>query len=230
MSDPAVPALEALRLAPAAGRARQLVVLCHGIGTDGADLMPIARLLAGVLPETAFAAPHAPHPFSLGPEGRQWFELFGRSAAEVEAGARAAAPALARFFAEECTRLGLPARAGVLAGFSQGAMMALYAGLRMADPPGGIAAFAGGLPGSPATLGEIPTGGRRPVVLLAHGEADEIVPAAFSREAERILRGLGLAVHALYRPGLGHGLDDEILGAFAAFCADLAGAAGPGRA
>ncbi|WP_439579018.1 alpha/beta hydrolase [Elioraea sp.] len=218
MTEPTETILDALRIAPVSGTARQLVVICHGIGVDGSDMLPVARMLAGALPDTAFAAPHAPLRFSLAPQGRQWFELFDRSVGEVEDGARSAAPALARFFADECARHGLPHGAGVLAGFSQGAMMALYTGLRMADPPGAIAAFAGALPGMAQTQAELRG---RPAVLIAHGEQDDIVPVQMSRDMERLLRALGLRVHALYRPGLGHGIDDEMLGALAAFCADL---------
>lgn len=223
MTEPTAATLDGLRIPPASGTARQLVVLCHGIGVDGSDLAPIARMLAGVLPDTAFALPHAPHRFTLAPEGRQWFDLFDRTFGEVEQGARAVAPALMRYLADECARLGLPHRAAVLAGFSQGGMMALYAGLRMADPPGGIAALAAALPGFAETAREL---GARPPVLLVHGEQDEIVPAQMSRDAERLLRGLGVPVHAVYRPELGHGIDDEAIGALAAFCADLAAAGG----
>lgn len=224
MNEPTGTTLDGLRLAPASGTARQLVVLCHGIGVDGSDLLPIARLLAGALPDTAFALPHAPHRFTLAPDqGRQWFDLFDRTFGEVEQGARATAPSLVRYLADECSRLGLPHRAAVLAGFSQGGMMALYAGLRMADPPGGIAALAAALPGFAETARDLRA---RPPVLLVHGERDEIVPVQMSRDAERLLRGLGVPVHAVYRPELGHGIDDEAIGALAAFCADLAVAGG----
>jgi phospholipase/carboxylesterase len=45
-------------------------------------------------------------------------------------------------------------------------------------------------------------------VLLAHGLADEVVPAAGSREAESALRAKGVEVQAVYSPRLGHGIDD----------------------
>ncbi|MBN8907408.1 MAG: prolyl oligopeptidase family serine peptidase, partial [Rhodospirillales bacterium] len=45
-------------------------------------------------------------------------------------------------------------------------------------------------------------------VLLVHGEADEVVPAARSREAETVLRAAGVPVEATYVPRLGHGIDD----------------------
>jgi phospholipase/carboxylesterase len=211
--------LDGPRLAPAGGRApRQLVVLCHGVGADGEDMMGLAELLRHALPETAFACPHAPFPFDLAPAGRQWFPLVERSNAMIEQGVRATAPMLARFFAAECARLGLPHRAGVLAGFSQGAMMALFTGLRMTDPPGALAGFSGALPGLATLPVELKA---RPPVLLVHGERDEVVAPAMTREMERVLRALGVPVHALYRPELGHSLDDEGIGAFAALCADL---------
>jgi phospholipase/carboxylesterase len=216
--------LDGPRLAPAAGRKpRQLVVLCHGVGADGEDMLGLAEMLAQLLPDTAFACPHAPFPFDFAPVGRQWFPLVELTAPQIEAGVRSMAPSLQRFFAAECARLGLPHRAGVLAGFSQGAMMALFAGLRMADAPGALAGFSGGMPGLWSLPVELAA---RPTVLLVHGEADEVVPPQVTREAERALRALKVPVHALYRPGLGHTLDDEGIGAFAALCADLLEAQG----
>jgi phospholipase/carboxylesterase len=211
--------LDGPRLPPSGGgRPRQLVVLCHGVGADGEDMMGLAGMLAQLLPETAFACPDAPFPFDFAPVGRQWFPLVELTGPRIEAGVRAMTPALHRFFAAECARLGLPHRAGVLAGFSQGAMMALFAGLRMADAPGALAGFSGGLPGLWSLPVELVA---RPPVLLVHGEADEVVPPQVTRDAERALRALQVPVHALYRPGLGHTLDDEGIGAFAALCADL---------
>lgn len=221
MSEPTDHAitLDGPRLEPAGGRRpRQLVVLCHGVGADGEDMLGLAEMLAQVLPETAFVCPHAPFPFDFAPVGRQWFPLVELTAPRIEAGVRAMAPSLRRFFAAECARLGLPHRAGVLAGFSQGAMMALFAGLRMDDPPGALAGFSGGMPGLRSLPVELAA---RPPVLLVHGEDDEVVPPQATRDAERALKALKVPVHALYRPGLGHALDDEGIGAFAALCADL---------
>ena len=45
-------------------------------------------------------------------------------------------------------------------------------------------------------------------VLLVHGERDDIVPWQRSLEAERALRQLGLPVETLWRPALGHAIDD----------------------
>ncbi|MBF0336047.1 MAG: phospholipase, partial [Alphaproteobacteria bacterium] len=66
--------LEGPTAQPASGRAaRQLVVLLHGVGADGDDLIGLAPYFAQVLPDAAFASPHAPFPYDMAPFGRQWF-------------------------------------------------------------------------------------------------------------------------------------------------------------
>ncbi len=186
------------------GAARQLVVLVHGLGADGFDLIDLAPGWGTAVPGAAFAAPHAPEPCDMAPMGRQWFSVADRSPARMEAGVRAAAAALDGFLDAELDRLGLPPDAYALMGFSQGAMTALFAGLRRATAPRAILAFSGGLI-APETL---PTEMRNRVpVLLVHGEDDDVVPITRSRLAERALRESAVPVETLWCPGLGHGID-----------------------
>lgn len=199
------------RLGPkAGGAARQLVVLLHGVGADGADLIGLAPAWAEGLPHAAFIAPDAPEPCDMAPYGRQWFSLQDRRPASLAAELRRAAPALDGFLDAELARLGLGPEALALAGFSQGAMMALFTGLRRPEAPAAILAYSGAL-AAPETLAAEIRG--RPPVLVVHGEADDIVPAAAGRAAEQALRAAGVPVESLYRPGLGHGIDDAGLAA-----------------
>ena len=187
----------------AGGAARQLVVLCHGLGADGHDLIDLAGTWGQVVPAAAFASPDAPFHHESG-FGRQWWSVADRAPAVMEAGVRRAAPYLDRFIDAELARLGLPADAYALMGFSQGAMMVLFTGLRRAVPPRAILAFSGALV-APDRLGAEMT--HPAPVLLVHGEADEVVPAARSHEAEAVLRAAGVAVESVFVPGLGHGID-----------------------
>ncbi len=187
----------------AGGAARQLVVLCHGLGADGHDLIDLAGTWGQVVPAAAFASPDAPFHHESG-FGRQWWSVADRAPAVMEAGVRRAAPYLDRFIDAELARLGLPAGAYALMGFSQGAMMVLFTGLRRAVPPRAILAFSGALV-APDRLGAEMT--HPAPVLLVHGEADEVVPAARSHEAEAALRAAGVAVENVFVPGLGHGID-----------------------
>ncbi|NOG69144.1 alpha/beta hydrolase [Roseicella sp. DB1501] len=207
------------------GPAQQLVVVLHGLGADGQDLIELAPHWAKALPDAAFVAPDAPDPCDMGPYGRQWFSLQDRQPARMAAGARAARGALDAFLDAELARLSLPGSALALAGFSQGCMMALYAGLRRAVPPAAILGYSGALV-APETLAAEMTG--RPPVLLVHGEADDVVPAAASRAAESALRAAGVPVEALYRPGLAHSID--IVGIEAGARALKAAFAGPALA
>jgi phospholipase/carboxylesterase len=203
--------LDGPRVAPASGGpARQLVVLLHGLGADGADLIDLAPHWAAALPDAAFVAPNAPEPCDMAPFGRQWFSLQDRAPARVEAGLRAVRPVLDAFLERELTRHALPPEALALVGFSQGCMLALFAGLRMARGPAAILGYSGALVAPESLATEALA---RPPVLLVHGEADEVVPAARSRAAESALRAAGVPVRALYRPGLAHGIDPEGLAA-----------------
>jgi len=215
-------ALDGLRRGPASGGpARQLVVLLHGVGADGHDLIDLAHAWTPALPDAAFVAPHGPEGYDNqvpgglphGP-GRQWFSLADRSPAALHDGAARAAPLLDTYIAAELDRLGLVPDAVALMGFSQGAMMALHAGLRRRPPPCGILAYAGALLESP-DLAAACTG--HPPTLLVHGEEDNVVPFARAGAAEAALHRLGIPLQTLWCPGLGHAIDGAGLSTGALF-------------
>lgn len=193
--------LDAVRQGPATGKAEQLIVLLHGVGADGHDLIDLAVPWTTGLPQAAFLAPHAPYPYDGAPQGRQWFSILDRTPGVLLAGARlAAAPLLATVDAE-LARRGLAPEAVAFAGFSQGAMMALHAGLGRRPAPRAVLAYSGAW--IPPERVETAT-----PVLLVHGEVDEVVPWQRSLDAERALRRLGVPVETLWRPRLGHAIDD----------------------
>ncbi len=196
--------LDGPRFGAKPGQARQLVVLLHGLGADGQDLIQLAPDWAEALPKAAFIAPDAPQPCDMAPYGRQWFSVQDRSPAVMATGVRSAAAILGPLIEAELARFGLPPEALALAGFSQGAMMALQLGLRRCPTPAAILAYSGALL-APESLAAELTG--RPPVLLVHGEADDIVPIAASRAAEAALREAGVPVEAIYRPALPHAID-----------------------
>lgn len=218
--------LEGPRYGPLRGGAPDaLVVLVHGFGADGNDLIDLAALWAEAVPGALFVAPHAPEPCEGIPFGRQWFPLWDRSSAQLEAGVQAAAAALGRYVAAEAGRLALPPRRVALMGFSQGAMTVLEAGLRGAVPdPACVLAYSGGMIGADGLASALAA---RPAVLLVHGEADEVVPASATRVAEAALLEAGVAVHALFPPTLGHGLDDAGLMAGARLLVECLGGNDP---
>ncbi|WP_328809180.1 alpha/beta hydrolase [Roseibium aggregatum] len=195
------------RLAPASGEpARQLVVILHGYGADGADLIDLGRAWQSVLPDAAFVAPDAPEalPFEMF-GGRQWFALETRTPAEYRIGAEAAQADLDRFLDNELEKLGLDERSLALVGFSQGAMMTFQAGLRRKIPPAGLLGFSGLLPGA-ERLSDIMT---ESPVLIVHGTEDDVVPCYHAEAAYNALSRAGVETELHEVPGLGHSIDER---------------------
>ncbi len=211
--------LDGPRWGPKDGKPTHLVVLCHGLGADGHDLIDLAPHWSGAVPHAAFAAPDAPETCDQSPMGRQWFSVADRTPARMLAGVTVAATHLNAFIDAELARLGLPPTAYALMGFSQGAMTALFTGMRRAHPPRGILAFSGALMGAQdlPSREDLPARDNLPPVLLVHGEDDGVVPAERSRIAEAALRAHGVDVQALYCPRLGHGIDEAGLSTGALF-------------
>ena len=206
-----MPDLDGPRLAPRSGRARQLVVFLHGYGADGNDLIEIGRAWQGLLPDSAFVAPHAPHPCAQAPMGREWFPLTMRDPNERWTGVNAAAPVLNAFIDAELKRRGLTDSALALVGFSQGTMMSLHVGLRRAAAPAAIVGYSGMLVVpediDPDTFaGEIRS---RPPVLLVHGDQDQLIPVQALMHAAQGLAALEIPVEWHISPGVGHGIDQE---------------------
>ncbi len=190
-----------------------LVVMLHGVGANGEDLLGLAEIWQSVFPTTAFISPDAPQPYDMAPFGYQWFSLRDRAHETLVREAKAAAGPLLHYIECVAKEYSVPLSKTVLLGFSQGTMMSLYVGLRMKEQLAGILGYSGMLLGADAP-DEITS---RPPVCLVHGTSDDVVPAMAS---EMAMAALGqLNVHCEYHPcrGLGHGINDEGLAAGAAF-------------
>lgn len=210
--------LDGPRFGPAnGGRPQSLVLLLHGLGADGNDLISLAPYWARLLPQTAFVSPHAPFPCDMAPYGRQWFSLQDRSPAMILAGVKAAAPILDAFIDAELAKHGLTEDRLALVGFSQGTMMSLYVAPRRQHACAAVVGYSGALVGADSLATECKS---RPPVLLVHGDADPIVPFAAMANAAAGLRAAGLAVETLARPGLPHSIDEEGLTRGGAFIAE----------
>jgi phospholipase/carboxylesterase len=188
-------------MAPARGAATHLVVLVHGYGADGQDLIGLAQHWQSLLPTVAFAAPNAPTRVP-GSSGYQWFPISRIDPHEMRKGVEAAAPVLDEYLDGELARLGLGPERLALAGFSQGTMLSLHLGLRRKVRPAAIVGFSG-------LLAEPPTEGEIPPILLTHGDSDQVIPPQAMFMAASQLALAGAAVQWHLAPGMGHGIDPE---------------------
>jgi phospholipase/carboxylesterase len=186
------------------GPPRQIVVLLHGYGSSGSDMIALAPHWQDALPDALFLAPHAPQRCGMMAAGYQWWGLSGFAPQALAAGAASAAPAIDAFVDRKLEQYGLTEADLALVGFSQGTMMALHVGLRRARPVAAIVGYSGMLT---VTAGLARTDLATPPVLLVHGSADPIVPVAALHTAESELKRLGLDVKTHVSFGLGHSVD-----------------------
>jgi phospholipase/carboxylesterase len=188
------------------GRPARLMILLHGRGSDGEDLLDLQRFWGRLLPEAEFIAPDAPFPSDMAPRGHEWFKPRDRTPESVLAAVRVTASSLHAFMDEELRKRELSESDAALVGFSQGAMMALHVGLRRAQPFAGIVAYSGRLIAPHRLAEELRS--RSPVVLV-HGTEDSRVPLEAMTEAETALRAAGVPVETLACAGLDHSIDQE---------------------
>ena len=187
------------------GKPGHLVVLLHGYGADGNDLIGLAPLLGQLMPDVVFHAPNAPQPCEGNPFGYQWFGISRLDPAIALAGVQAAAPVLNAFLDETMAAYGLDEAKTVLVGFSQGTMMALHVGLRRKKQLAGIVGFSGMLAGAELLQSQLQN---KPPVLLVHGDSDDMLPHVLTQRAAETLKAAGLQVGVHIAQGVGHSIDE----------------------
>ena len=190
----------------AGGKPGRLVILLHGLGANGDDLIGLAPYWARLLPTAEFLSPNAPFPCDMAPYGFQWFSSQDRSREAVLGGVRASAAILDAFLDEALGERGLTAADVALVGFSQGTMMSLFVGLRRPEPVAGILGFSGRLIAPELLADELRS---RPPTLLVHGTDDPLVPYTSLADAEAALKAAGVPVETVTCFGIGHSVDEE---------------------
>lgn len=183
---------------------KKIVLLLHGFGSSGTDMIALAPSWQDRLPDTLFLAPHAPQHCGMMGRGYQWWGLSGFAPSALAAGAASAAPAIDTFIDRKLDQYGLTEADLALVGFSQGTMMALQIGLRRPRAVSAVVGYSGMLAG---TVGLGPGVGPKPPVLLVHGTADPVVPIAALHMSESELKRLGVDVTTHISYGVAHSVD-----------------------
>jgi phospholipase/carboxylesterase len=223
--------LEAIEIETAPGPSAS-VIWMHGLGADGNDFVPILPELR--LPETMptrFIFPHAPMrpvTINLGMVMRAWFDVFdlGGSRGEDEAGVKASQARVEALIAREKSR-GISASRIILAGFSQGGVMALHTGLRHPERLAGLMALSCFMPLGDTLAAEASPANRDVPIFMAHGTQDDLIHVERARQSRDILTGLGYPVtwHEYPMP---HSVCVEEIGEIAKWLRGVLGAARKG--
>lgn len=182
-----------------------MVVMLHGLGADGENLMDLAQFWQHDLPDTVFISPDAPFQCDMGPMGYQWFSLQTWSADSILDGVAGATPILNGFIDVMAEKYGVTDSKIALVGFSQGTMMALYAAPRRKTKLAGVLGYSGALvAGEGLNAADI----HKMPIHLIHGDADTVVPVKSYHDAKSMLESKGFAVSGGVKKGLPHSIDE----------------------
>lgn len=190
------------RVGPPPSADQAFVVLLHGHGAPGDDLVGLAKELSAALPDATFIIPAAPHYSGL---GRTWIPSIRAETREEglvlleDAIAKTSAKVWAEI--EEARKAGVPCSEIVLAGFSLGGHMAAQVALRAPEDctVGGLVVVAGG--GLNDAKLRSPEGRAGMRVLVAHGKKDTVVPLATGKATARHFAEAGLETSLLVFEG-----------------------------
>ena len=179
-------------------RPSHAVIWLHGLGADGNDFVQAVDAIPLPRIGIRFVFPHAPmKPVTIngGFVMRAWYDILGPdlSARQDEHGIRASQLAVDALIAREAER-GIPASRIVLAGFSQGGVIALHTGLRHGRKLAGIMALSAYLALHKTTQSERAGANELTSIFMAHGQSDPIVPISAGRLSRDFLKQLGYPV------------------------------------
>ena len=184
---------------------RQLFILLHGVGGTPDSLLPLAEAVRAAFPTAAVLIPEGFEPFDGGGAGRQWFSVRGVTEENRPARVAAALPALAAYVQQAQQRFGLLQSDTALAGFSQGAIMALELVQAHDGMAGRVMAFSG-------RYAELPkTAPRYTTLHLLHGSADPVMDVALIQAAQTRLDELHGDSTIDVATGLGHELHPALI-------------------
>ena len=201
------------------GTIERCIILLHGFGSDGDDLMGLVPPLETALPKveqgkTAYFSPHGPLEMDFG--GRAWFSDANWTLKDRK-GIATAKESLWAYMEEHVFPIVKPEDTYVF-GFSQGTMTALFAVPRWPKPIAGLIGHSGRMLWDEELANEgnyhkIPT-------LLLHGTDDDVVAADESVDACARLQALGFDVEYALISDLAHGINAESLAHVVGFLAE----------
>ena len=176
------------------------ILWLHGLGADGHDFEPIVdEFDFDQLPAIRFVFPHAPmRPVTIngGYVMRAWYDIVSADFApgrEESEGVRESASQIEALLARENER-GIPDSRIVLAGFSQGGVIALHTGLRHPRRLAGILALSCYLPMTDTLSAEAQPANHEVPIFMAHGQADPIIPYELGKRSAKLLKALDYRV------------------------------------
>lgn len=195
---------------PQSGTPKQMVVMLHGVGSNGRDLISLAPYLSRYVPDAVFISPDAPFHCDMVPprypDSYQWFSLQNRDPHVMLKGVENVFPLVEAFINEQAQRFDLPLDKVTLLGFSQGTMTSLHVAPRLNNKIAAVLGYSGALLWDDACT---PDDLKKMPIHLIHGEADDVVPVTARELACHTLEKHGYKITGHTTRGLTHSIDEK---------------------
>lgn len=179
----------------------KLMVLIHGLGSDGHDLIGIVPFIQPNFPDCHFISPHGVEPYDLAPFGRQWFSVADRTPEVIIKLVARNVVLLESIIKHKQVELNLTNQETIIVGFSQGTMIGLYLNLIQEEPFHSMIGFSGMLIPPPRCINKVTP------ICLVHGEEDEIVRVDEMEIAAQYLANQNIKYKTYNIPYLAHTID-----------------------
>ena len=180
----------------------KLVVMLHGVGSNGDDLISLAPFIQMDFPTFHFISPNGTEKYDMAPFGYQWFSLRDRTNDVIMKQVEKNKDLVEKIITTQQDILGLSNKDTILLGFSQGTMMASYLTLQAEDPYHAMIGFSGRL----VAPQEAPKNKRTPICLI-HGLDDIMVPATESEDFQKYCLDNTIECALKLIPNLSHSID-----------------------
>ena len=186
-----------------------LVIMLHGYGANGANLISLARDFHQSLPDAHFISPNAIEPWESGfPDCYQWFSLYDkmerRKFEDLKLAIKKSNDILKNFIELELKKLELSYKDIFLMGFWKGAIRAIYQGLAIEEKIAGVVSFSGRVILPEMIMQKTNS---KPDICLIHGQEDSVLPFENFIEAKKILSEVDVPYQAYEIKGLDHAID-----------------------
>lgn len=194
--------LDFLEKQPKNNKDKYLIIMLHGWGSDKYDLISLDFNIDNL----HYLSVNAPYECDSG-FGYQWFSLEDMNVNSIIKEIRNNYMILEKFIEEQSTKLNIDYNHIFLLGFSQGAMMSLYTGIRLNKKLAGIISLSGLLPDTVDSIKNLQI--TKQNILLLHGTEDNVVPFNYFLDTKKLFDILNFNIEAHSINDLQHGINNE---------------------
>lgn len=196
--------LEGQELESVSGEVKKLMILLHGIGSDGNDLIELVPYFQREIQDMHAISPNAIEDYDSAPFGFQWFSLRSREESIMLKEIERANNTLKDYINKQLDRFKLTPQDLILAGFSQGGMLALHHALMRKEQLFAAICFSGAL-----IIDETKIQNKDTPIIMVHGKYDNVVDVNYMQLSVQKLQSLGVKVKSHIVENLRHSIDLE---------------------